>query len=167
MLIGAAAAWAVTIVFVRVHRFAASALALAPWQMALAAALLLPIAIGLEGAPRALDLRGVLSLAFVGPVATAFAYWAVIEAGRRLRASAVAMALLAAPVLGLLISAATLGESIDPSLLAGAALIGSGILLSIARKSAGSLDVPTAQWQDSSPERRGRGSRGATSVPCS
>lgn len=134
MLIGAAAAWAVTIVFVRTHRFAASALALAPWQMALAAALLLSVAISLEGAPKPLDRIGALSLCFVGPVATAFAYWAVVEAGRHVPASTMAMALLAAPVLGLMISAATLGESIDGALLAGAALIGTGIRLATARR---------------------------------
>ena len=129
MLIAAAASWAVSIVFVRVHSFAASPLALAPWQMALAAALLVPIAIGLEGAPRAPDLTGTLSLGFVGPVATAFAYWAVVEAGRSQRASTMAVALLATPVLGLLISAATLGEKIDAPLLLGAAFIGVGIRL--------------------------------------
>ncbi|HZF24861.1 MAG TPA: DMT family transporter [Steroidobacteraceae bacterium] len=129
MLIGAALAWAVTIVFVRTHRFAASALTLAPWQMALASTLLLGAAFGLEGAPARIDRNGALSLAFVGPAATAFAYWAVVEAGRHVRASTMAMALLAAPVLGLFISAATLGESIDLALLAGTALIGAGIRL--------------------------------------
>jgi hypothetical protein len=36
MLMGAAAAWAVTIVTVRGHRFTSSALNLAPWQMLIA-----------------------------------------------------------------------------------------------------------------------------------
>src|SRR5262245_48388141 len=95
MLIGAALAWAVAIVYVRAHRFAATALALAPWQMALAAALLCAAAIGFEGTPGRIDRTSALSLGFVGPVATAFAYWAVIEAGRHMRASMMAVALLA------------------------------------------------------------------------
>src|SRR6185369_15366520 len=39
MLMGAAAAWAITIVTVRGHRFKASPLSLAPWQMLIAASL--------------------------------------------------------------------------------------------------------------------------------
>src|SRR5262249_36015003 len=74
MLLCAAAGWAVSIVFVRAHRFQASALSLAPWQMLVAALLLLSCAIGLEGAPPPLSLRAVAALAYVGPVATAFAY---------------------------------------------------------------------------------------------
>src|SRR5215470_16385252 len=62
-------------------------------------------------------------------IATASAYWAVVESGRQVPASTMAMALLAAPALGLLISAAILGESIDMALLAGAGLVGAGIRL--------------------------------------
>ncbi|HMA24403.1 MAG TPA: DMT family transporter [Gemmatimonadaceae bacterium] len=129
MLIGAAAAWAISIVFVRSHRFTATALALAPWQMLVAAGLLLPLAIVVEGAPPPIGASGAASLAYVGPVATAFAYWAVVEAGRHFRASTMSMALLAAPSLGIPISALMLGETIGPSLIAGVILIGAGIRL--------------------------------------
>ena len=129
MLIGAAAAWAISIVFVRSHRFTATALALAPWQMLVAAGLLLPLAIVVEGAPPPIGASGAASLAYVGPVATAFAYWAVVEAGRHFRASTMSMALLAAPSLGIPISALMLGETIGPSLIAGVVLIGAGIRL--------------------------------------
>ena len=129
MLLGAAAAWAAAIVFVRAHRFTASALALAPWQMLLAGCLLLPLALIVEGLPRPIGPAGAASLAYVGPVATAFAYWAVVEAGRRVRASTLSMALMATPSLGILISALTLGETIGASLIAGAILIGVGIRL--------------------------------------
>jgi drug/metabolite transporter (DMT)-like permease len=70
-----------------------------------------------------------LSLAYVAPVATAFAYWAVVEAGRRFAASTVSMALLATPALGLLISSLAFHEEVGASLLLGLALIGSGIRL--------------------------------------
>lgn len=132
MLLGAAAAWAVSIVFVRGHRFEASALALAPWQALVAAALLCPIAIITEGSPPAIAARGAASLAYVGPIATAFAYWAVVEVGRRVPASTISMALLATPSLGLLISALTLGERVSVSLLAGIALVAAGIRLATA-----------------------------------
>lgn len=129
MLLGAAAAWAVTIVFVRSHRFSASALSLAPWQMLVATALLLPVAMLVEGRPLPIGAKGVVSLAYVGPVATAFAYWAAVEAGRHLRAGTMSMALLATPSLGILVSALTLHEAIDLSLVAGLVLIGTGIRL--------------------------------------
>lgn len=129
LLLAAAAAWALSIVAVRAHRFAASPLALAPWQMLMAGCLLFPVAAATEGAPPSLSGAAALSIAYVGPVATAFGYWAVVEAGRRLPASALSMALLATPSLGILASALLLGEEIGLSLVAGAALVGVGICL--------------------------------------
>lgn len=129
LLLCAAASWAISIVFVRRHRFTATALALAPWQALAAAALLLPAAALLEGAPPPLGARALASLAYVGPVATAFAYWAVVEVGRHVPASAMSTALLGAPSLGILLSALVLGETVGPSLVAGVLAIGAGIRL--------------------------------------
>lgn len=134
MLMAAATAWAVTIVTVRGHRFTSSALSLAPWQMLIAAILLLPMAMSVEGAPPAISPLGAATLLYVAPVATAFAYWAVVEAGRRFAASTVSMALLATPSVGLLISAWALNEPIDASLVAGVVLTAAGIRLTIATK---------------------------------
>lgn len=89
VLMGAAAAWAIPIVFVRSHRFAATALAIAPWQMLVAAVVLLPVVPGVEGSPPSIGAIGIASLAYVGPIATAFAYWAVVEAGRYSHAASV------------------------------------------------------------------------------
>jgi drug/metabolite transporter (DMT)-like permease len=133
MLMGAAAAWAITIVTVRGHRFKSSALSLAPWQMMIAAILLLPVAISAEGSPARFTLLGAATLAYVAPVATAFAYWAVVEAGRRFAASTISMALLATPSFGLLISAWALNEPISATLLIGVALTAAGIRLTVAR----------------------------------
>src|SRR6266478_5204321 len=133
MLMGAAAAWAIAIVTVRGHRFKSSALSLAPWQMLIAAALLLPVAISAEGSPRQFTLLGAATLAYVAPVATAFAYWAVVEAGRRFAASTMSMALLATPCFGLLISAWALNEPVNASLLTGVALTATGIRLTVTR----------------------------------
>lgn len=127
MLLGAALAWAISIVAVRAHRFTASPLALAPWQMLVAALLLLPVALVYEGAPQPVGASGAMSLAFVGPVATAFAYWAVVETGRHFRAATLSMALLVVPSLGIVISAVALGETVGASLIAGVVLIAAGI----------------------------------------
>ena len=129
MLLGAAMSWAVSIVAVRAHRFSATTLALAPWQMLLAASILCPAALLIDGAPHAIAPRAVASLAFVGPVATAFAYWAVVETGRHFRATVLSMALLAAPALGILISSLTLGERVGMSLVVGVVFIAAGIRL--------------------------------------
>lgn len=139
------ACWRYVIVFVRSHRFTTSALSLAPWQMLVAAVLLLPVAMTVEGRPGSIGAGGVASLAYVGPVATAFAYWAVVETGRHLRASTMSIALLATPSLGILISTLTLGETVGASLVAGVVLIGTGIrLAAIAPKGADAASVPRA-----------------------
>jgi drug/metabolite transporter (DMT)-like permease len=127
MLIVAAGAWATSIVYVRAHRFAATPSQLAPWQMLLACLVLWPVAAILEGSPQMPSPRALASLLYVGPVATAFAYWAVVEVGRRFTASTVSVALLATPPLGILFSTASLREPIGPSLICGAVLIAAGI----------------------------------------
>jgi drug/metabolite transporter (DMT)-like permease len=131
MLLAAAVSWALSIVAVRAHRFTATALALAPWQTLVAGCLLLPIALAVEGVPRPFGLSGAASLAFVGPIATAFAYWAVVETGRYFTAGTLSMALLATPPVGILLSALTLGETVEPLLIGGAVLIAAGIWLSV------------------------------------
>jgi len=99
--------------------------------MLAAAALLCPVAIIVEGRPHAIGARGIASLAYVGPMATAFAYWAVVEAGRAFRATTISMALLATPRLGLLISALTLYETVTAPLAAGIVLVAAGIRLAV------------------------------------
>jgi O-acetylserine/cysteine efflux transporter len=127
LLLCAAAAWAVSIVFVRGHRFQASPLLLAPWQMLVAVSLLLPLAAILEGGWPRITVRAIAALSYVGPIATAFAYWAAVEVGRFIRATTVSMVLLAVPGLGFLISGVALHETLDPSLAVGVLLSGAGI----------------------------------------
>ena len=131
MLVGAAVLWAVSIVYVRGHEFAATPVELAPWQMLVAFSILLPITIFAEGPIPNIVLSAVLSLAYVAPVATAFGYWAMVESGRHFRANTISIALLATPMGGISISALLLGEVIDASLIGGAVLIGSGIVLAV------------------------------------
>ena len=91
--------------------------------------LLLPFAIAVDGVLPPMNARGVASLAYVGPIATAFAYWAVVEVGRYVRATTMSVALLAVPSLGLLISALTFHEAVNVSLGLGVVLIAAGVLL--------------------------------------
>jgi len=127
MLLAASACWAFAIVYNRAHRFAGSSLALAPWQSLLSALVLLPAAFIVEGPLKSIGPIGALSLAYVGPVATAFAYWAVVETGRHFRAGTISVALLATPVVGIAVSAVITGEAIDLPLVAGTVLVAAGI----------------------------------------
>jgi drug/metabolite transporter (DMT)-like permease len=128
-LVVAAAAWAISIVFVRRHGFTATPLALAPWEMLVSFGILLPLAAIREGMPQSIGASGVAVLAYVGPIATAFAYWAVVEAGRHLPARKMSMALLATPGLGTLMSTLMLGEPFNFSLIAGLLFVAGGIWL--------------------------------------
>jgi O-acetylserine/cysteine efflux transporter len=131
LLFAASAAWAVSIVFVRAHRMAASALALAPWQMLIATALLCAAAFAVEGPIRRINGISIASLLYVGPVATAFAYWAVVAVGQHFRARTVSMSLLATPCLGILVSAAVLGEVVDRGLVLGFIMVTAGVAVSV------------------------------------
>jgi drug/metabolite transporter (DMT)-like permease len=80
ILMGAAAAWAVTIVTVRSHRFKSSALSLANAD---SATLLPPIAISAEGSPRQFTLLGAATLAYVAlnePINTSLLMGVVLTA---------------------------------------------------------------------------------------
>jgi drug/metabolite transporter (DMT)-like permease len=67
------------------------------------------------------------ALSYVGPIATAFAYWAAVEVGRFVRATTMSMVLLAVPGLGLLLSTIALHESLNLPLELGILLIAAGI----------------------------------------
>lgn len=126
LLLCAAAGWAVSIVFLRAHRFQTSTLALAPWQMLVAVVLLLPLATALEGRLPPVTIRAMAVLSYVGPITTGS------PTGRPSklavpRATTMFVVLLAVPGLGLLLSAIALHESIDVSLSIGILLIGTGI----------------------------------------
>lgn len=142
MLMVAAACWAISIVYVRGHRFVGTPLELAPWQMLAASLLLLPTGRLLEGPLQPIGSEGVMALAYVGPFATAFAYWAMVEVGRHFAASSVSMALLAVPCLGIAFSALTLGEQVNGALLVGIVLIGLGIGLTTSSRFRGSGSAP-------------------------
>jgi len=127
LLVLAAALWAISIVHVHASRFSATPLELAPWQMIIAGLMLLPIAFVVEGPLRSVNLKGIAALAYVGPIATAFAYWAMVEVARLFPPTLVSTTLLAVPCLGIAFSELMLKEAIDSSLVVGILLIVLGI----------------------------------------
>lgn len=130
LLMLAAAAWAVTILHVRGRRWQLTPLQLLPWQLLAAQPFLVPLAFLLEGGPRLEWSPTVLAiLAYNGPVASGFCYWAVLAVTRALPAMTTSLSLLGVPAAGLLASTLALGEPLGAPLLGGCALILGGVAL--------------------------------------
>jgi drug/metabolite transporter (DMT)-like permease len=130
LLMLAAIAWSICIVHIRGHRWHASPLELAPWQMLLAAAPLV-IAASLFDGPTPGDFGPAfwMTTLYTGVLATAFAYWAVVEANRRLSAITTSNAMLAVPVVGLTVSTCVTGEKMDLWLIVGMLMMLAGIAI--------------------------------------
>jgi drug/metabolite transporter (DMT)-like permease len=128
LLMVAALSWSLAVLNIRGHRWHLSPLQVTPWQLLLAAVLVTPMALFFEGDARprwSPTLFGVL--AYNGPIATAFAFWAATSISRALPAVTSSLSFLAVPAMGILLSAATLGEVPDATLLGGFALILAGV----------------------------------------
>lgn len=120
MLICAAIVWAGVIVHVRSFGWTRPHLSVLPWQFALGAAVLIPMAWLIEGAPN-VPLTGqfILIMAFNAIFATAFAFWAYLSAAKTLPANTTAMASLGVPVVGIGASVFLISETLNTELMAG------------------------------------------------
>ncbi|THJ35740.1 DMT family transporter [Lampropedia aestuarii] len=130
LLVGAIS-WSVVILHIKRHRWSASPLALAPWQMLLATVPLAAIAYGLEGAPTeiAWDLRLVELLVFIGPIATSACFVISAEHGRRVSTFAMSNFTLGVPLIGILASVLFLGNQLTVLFAAGLGLVVAGMVL--------------------------------------
>lgn len=128
LLLASAVVWAAAIVHVRRHAWAATALDLMPWQLVLGAVVLLPVAAFIEPGPSfdwTPELAGIL--AYNGPIASAFCYWAFVTVNRSFGATTTALGSLGVPVVGVLSSAVALGEPLTATIIIGLALIAGGV----------------------------------------
>ncbi len=133
LLMSSAFTWALAILHVRGHRWHATPLELAPWQMSLAAVVLALLALTLEpAAPWRASPASLAVLAYNGFAATGFAFWAVVTINRGLPASETSLVLLAVPVVGILAAALAIGERPSAGLLAGLGLVSAGVALTAA-----------------------------------
>ncbi|MFD2261259.1 DMT family transporter [Lacibacterium aquatile] len=129
-----ALAWAISIVQVRGHKFVGTALDLAPWQMLIALMVLIPLAFVMDGPPQfAFSGTAYAAMAYIGPLATAFAFWAIVAGGRLVPANVMSIAMLAAPLIGLTLSVSFMGEQITLPLVVGILMIGMSLLLNLKR----------------------------------
>ena len=104
-----------------------------PWQMLIGGAVLAVSALLIEGLP---DIKFSPTLfavlAYNGPIASAFCFWAYLTVMRSLPVTSTTLGSLGVPVAGMLFSALTLGEVLSISKVSGLALISSGVVILIA-----------------------------------
>jgi drug/metabolite transporter (DMT)-like permease len=132
----AALLWATSILHIRAHRWTSTPFDLVPWEMLLAAIILLPLARVMDG-PLATswDVRFTVLMLYAAIPGTAVAYWATAAASRALPAVTTSLGLLATPLVSTVVATFWLGEPLTLSLVIAIALILGGIAI-------GALDAP-------------------------
>jgi probable blue pigment (indigoidine) exporter len=103
-------------------------LTLTAWQLVAGGLVLLPVAVLVEGAPPAIDLRAVGGFAFIGLVGTLLAFVVWFEGLRELPAAAVSLIGLLNPVAGTLIGVTLAGEAFGTTQAVGLGLVLLGVV---------------------------------------
>jgi drug/metabolite transporter (DMT)-like permease len=148
LLLLAAACWAVSIVYVRAHRWISTPFQLVFWEALLAAGLLSLLALTFDGLPLVeWTPRLVLLLLYGGVCGNALAYWAIAMVNRSLPAAVTSLGLLATPVVGTLSAALTLGEPITLTLLGAMTLIVGGIALGMVTRARSAILIGVEKWR--------------------
>lgn len=134
LILLAAVCWAISIVYTRLHKWAATPFDLLFWQLLLGAVLTSAAAFLLEGWP-VIDVTPhfIVLLLYGGTISTSLAYWALSTVNRSLPATTTALGLLAVPVFGVIASMITLGETFDAFTLTALLLIVGGIAIGTMR----------------------------------
>ena len=122
--------WAVSIVYVRAHRWISTPFQLVFWQTLLATLVVSVLAFLKDGVPHpAWNAQLIGLFLFSGIIGTALAYWAMATVNRSLPAVVTSLGLLATPVVGVASSAIILGETIQIDLIVAMLLILGGIAI--------------------------------------
>jgi drug/metabolite transporter (DMT)-like permease len=132
LLIVSAVLQAVVIVHTRGHRWETGPTVALPWQMLLAAILLLGYALLQEGSPDIEWSPGFTAIvAYQAVLATGFAAWAKQIVTLSLRATTVSLVLMAVPLVGLVSSVIILDERVEAIGYAGVVGIAVGVAVSL------------------------------------
>ncbi|WP_426574668.1 EamA family transporter [Aquihabitans sp. McL0605] len=141
------------------------------WQLAMAGAVLLPVALVVEGPPPHVPGSGVGGFAYLSIVATGVAFLLWFDGIRKLPAPAPPLLGLAAPVTGALLGWVVLHESLSPVQLVGFAItvaaIARGATLPEAERPVRCepWPVPAASARSATPTGGGAGSATSPSIP--
>jgi len=128
-MLGASLSFAVALVIIRRHPWTASTLRLLPWQMLLGTAILAAAAAAIEGAPQPRWSTALyVIMAYNGPIASAFCFWAFVTVSRSLPAMSTAIGSLGVPVVGIVSAAMILGEDLAIAKIIGLVLISLGVV---------------------------------------
>ena len=128
-IIMAAISWALAIIYIRFAKPGRSSLELVPWQQLTAAAFLAILAMIFEPHPHVnWSWQLWTCMAYLGPIATAFGFWCVIEMSYRLQPVTASMLMLGAPVIGFISSALILDETLTVEKLMAVFLLMSGLI---------------------------------------
>jgi drug/metabolite transporter (DMT)-like permease len=129
-ILAGALLWAGAILHTRGHRWRTTSFALLPWQLALAALLLVPLALAFEGTPAWTWTPALVGLLLYGGIpGSALPYWAIVPATQRLSAVTVSLGLLATPAISVVVATLWLREPLSPSLVIAIVLILGGIAM--------------------------------------
>jgi drug/metabolite transporter (DMT)-like permease len=129
-ILAGALLWAGSILHTRGHRWRSSPFVLLPWELALTAAILVPVSFAFEGAPTWTWTPALLGLLLYGGIpGSALPYWAIATATQRLSAVTISLGLLATPAVSVVIATLWLHEPLSPSLVIAIVLILGGIAI--------------------------------------
>jgi len=121
--------FATAIIFVRRNLGVAPIIQLVPWQLFCGSVLLAIAALSIEGTPQAAWSASLIAIvAYNGPIASGFCFWAYLTVSSNLPAMNTAIGSLGIPVIGVVSSAFILGESLTLSVISGLVLIVLGVL---------------------------------------
>lgn len=130
-LLAGAVCWSIVILHIKRHKWSATPLDLAPWQMLIATIPLSAFAYLLEGSPARIVFSEELIelMFFIGPVATSACFVISAEYGRRITAFAMSNFTLGVPLIGILSSIMFLGNRITLPFALGLVLVIISMLL--------------------------------------
>ncbi|WP_428488250.1 DMT family transporter [Rhodopila sp.] len=127
-LLGAALSWSIAIIVTRAARPAMSMLALLPWCFLVGSLVLAPV-VWWHASTGTLGTQPVSwwALAYIGLIAGPVGTWCVMQATASLPALVASLGFLTTPAVSLILANVVLHEPFTPDLLAGSALIMSGV----------------------------------------
>jgi len=121
--------FAIAIILVRRHPGTTPVIQLVPWQLLLGSIFLVVAAAAIEGVPEYRWSPALVAiLAYNGPVASGFCFWAYLTVSRNLPAMDTALGALGVPLIGVASSAMILGEALTAGTVTGLILILMGVM---------------------------------------